>query len=408
MRFLLRRIRGILRDFIGGTTHTVLVLACEPEQSAVPLKCLDGLEQDPTEPAIFLTFGEPFAGLAAFAAQVTASVRQQSEEVSSALAKQKQPPLTPFPEELRESSVPPKERIAGAFRYARKLVPEDTPIVWIVYPLEVSKPDEYLALVRFLRGLLDDPALPRTRLILRDGVARPMLAPHFQEDVKVHVYQPRLGPAAMEQQLTAEANNPFLPAEERAGNHLLLAGIDVAHKRYDQAMARNLELAGYFEGKGQRTQQSMVLNNIGDLHYTQQRFPQAQEWYERAITLAVALKAQMLVLYQSINLGNALLAQGKNEEALGYYEAAAKLGEVSRAPLYQIQALEQLGVVQRRLRRNDEAAAAWEKTAELGGRIRYETARRSALGRLRQLYGEMGKKDRLAACERALAETGRN
>jgi tetratricopeptide (TPR) repeat protein len=401
----MRRIRDVFRAFIAGSGHTVLVVACEPENSPVLLKFLDGLEQDPTEPAIFLTLGQPFKGLAPFAAQVAATVQKQSKQVSAALVEEKQPPLAPIPEALQDATLPGEARLAAALRYVRGVVPPETPVVWLVYPLELAKPEEYLSMVRFFKRQLDEPDLAGTRLIVRDGVASPALAPHFQDDPKVHVYEPQLDPASLEKKLSAQANNPWLPVDERAEIHMLLSGMDIAHRRFDQALARNQELLGYFHERGQKHDEAMILNNIGDLHYLQERHAEAQEWYERAIVLAVELKAQQLVLCQSISLGNALFAQEKHEEALVYYEAAAQLGEAAGSPFYQIQALEQVGAVKRRLGRAEEAAEAWEKTAELSRQNSLDTGRRAVLEKLRQLYGELGKKDQLRECEQALAQS---
>ena len=69
------------------------------------------------------------------------------------------------------------------------------------------------------------------------------------------------------------------------------------------------------------------MSNIGDLHYIQKKFNEAQTWYERAISLSLDLKSQPLVLYQSLNLGNALFAQIINL----HKEAPVAVGVVGEA-----------------------------------------------------------------------------
>jgi tetratricopeptide (TPR) repeat protein len=149
----------------------------------------------------------------------------------------------------------------------------------------------------------------------RDNVAAPMLASLANDDPKIRVYKPDLDPEALEKKLNAQTSNPALPLAEQAQIHMMLAGMEVANKQFDKAFARNQELLGYFFHSDQKHNQSIVLNNIGDLHYIQGKFTEAQEWYKKAIAVAVELKSRALVLYQSLNLGNALLMQKKWDEA---------------------------------------------------------------------------------------------
>jgi tetratricopeptide (TPR) repeat protein len=180
--------------------------------------------------------------------------------------------------------------------------------------------------------------------------------------------------------------------------------MEVANKQFDKALARNQELLGYFFHSGQKHNQSIVLNNIGDLHYIQGNFAEAQAWYEKAIALGVELKSQPLILYQGLNLGNALLMQRKWDEALVYYSAAEGLAHAANVPLYEIQALEQIGCLKQQTGRMNEAAEAWEKAAELSRTLEYEAGQSAMLARLLALYKQTGQHDRIDACEKALAE----
>jgi tetratricopeptide (TPR) repeat protein len=186
--------------------------------------------------------------------------------------------------------------------------------------------------------------------------------------------------------------------------HMMLAGIDVANKRYEQALARNLELLGYFRHTERSYQQSMVLNNISDLHYLQGRFAEAQEWYERAIGLSLELRSQSFVLYQSMNLGQALFMQQRFDEALLYYRAADQLAQTTHTPIYQIQALERIGIIKHETGRLDEAAEAWEEAVECSQKFQYELGLQSNLEHLWGVYNEMGDVERLEACEAALSK----
>jgi tetratricopeptide (TPR) repeat protein len=218
------------------------------------------------------------------------------------------------------------------------------------------------------------------------------------------VYRPELDPESFEKKLNERANDPALPAEEQAQIHMMLASFDVANQRYDTALARNLELLGYFRHTGQRQEQTIVMSNIGDLHYIQKKFNEAQTWYERAINMSVSLKSEPLVLDQSFNLGNALLMQNKFADALVYFDAAERLARASMQPQQQIRALEQMGMANYRMGRSAEAAENWEKAVELSRESKFQEGQRANLERLRDLYQELGDSGRLSACKAALSE----
>jgi tetratricopeptide (TPR) repeat protein len=381
-----------------------MLVSCEPEDSPLLLKSIDALEQDPAVPDIFLTFGHAFEDLDGYVRLILDAVRQQLEQVNEALTKRGDPVLAPCPLELEDEALLPAVKLCETMQYVRSLVPRDRQVVWVIYPLEINQPEQYLQLIDYLREQLEDDALRGTKLIARDSVASPVLVPELEGRPKVDMYRPELNLVSMEKKLREKANDPQVPAEEQAQMHMMLAGIDVANKRYEQALARNLELLGYFYHRGQKYQQSIVLNNIGDLHYIQRRFTEAQGWYERAIGLSVELKSQPLVLYQSMNLGHALFMQQRCDDALIYYRAAEQLAQAASTPIYQIQALERIGIIKHDTGQLDEAAQAWERAVECSKKCQYEPGLRANLEHLWGVYNEMGDVQRLEACEAALSK----
>jgi tetratricopeptide (TPR) repeat protein len=404
MQFLFEEIRRALKSFIAGSHHVLLLLACEPENSPLVLKTIDSLQDDPTVADIFLIFGHAFEKPFSYVDKVLESVRGQSEQLNVELAKRGEPSIPAFPAELGNSLSSPTDRILKAMEYVRTVVPKDRRVVWIFHPLQVEHPDLYRQLISFIRGVIELPALRGTRVIARDGVASPVLVSLAKDDRKVRVYKPDLDPAALEKKLHAQASQPGVPPEEQAQIHMMLAGIEVANKQFDRALARNHELLGYFFHSGQEHNQSIVLNNIGDLHYIQGKFAEAQNWYEKAIAVAVQLKSQPLVLYQSLNLGHALLMQRKFDDALVYYAAAEKLAHASNVPVYEIQALEQIATCKHEAGKMNEAAQTWEKAAELSKTFKYEAAQAAIFERLRRLYNQMGQRDKVKECEKMLSE----
>src|SRR5262245_34598024 len=186
--------------------------------------------------------------------------------------------------------------------------------------------------------------------------------------------------------------------------HMMLAGYDVAHQRVDSALARNKELLAYFTHTNQPYNRSIALNNIGDLYYVQNRWPEAQIWYERAVSLSAELKSPPLVFNQSVNLGNALLMQNNFAQSLIYYRATEKYDESSGMIIQQIQILERIGFACHRNGEIEEAAEALEKAAGLNEKIENTEGRQANLEQLCQIYSEMGDERRYWETQSALSE----
>lgn len=403
MKSIIGEIQAKFQNFIEDKRASLLLVCCEPEHSPLLLKSIDAIEQDPELPDVFLTFGHPFDTLDVYVKELIGALRKQVAEVNEELTKRGDSPLALPPPELEDESLLPAMRLVKALYFVRSIVPETRRVIWIIFPLEIHESDQYLETVDLIYSKLEDPSLQTTKLIVRDSEISPILTPSLADQERVTLYQPKLDPASLEKKLTEKANDPRVPAEEQAQMHMMLAGMDVANRRYDVALARNLELLGYFSHTGQQHHQSIVLNNIGDLHYLQRRFAEAQSFYQRAVSLSVTLGSQPLVLYQSMNLGNSLFTQGKFTDALTYYTVAEQLAQASSAPIQQVQALGQTGVTNYELGKLNEAAEAWEKAVELSRKLQYEDGLKTNLERLQKVYDELGNAPRFEACEAELA-----
>jgi tetratricopeptide (TPR) repeat protein len=404
MRSIMQDIQSEFRRFVDSRTENLLIVSCEPDHSALLFKGLEALDDDPESLDIFLTFGHPFTDPGQYVREIPPIIDLQLAGVNQELVKRGEPALPTPGAELTDESQKPFVRLVGLMRYVEGLVTDGRRVIWVFYPLEIEATTPYAELVDYVNNELKNESLRLTKLIVRDGESSPALERGLGGQPNVRIYRPGLDPDSFEKKLDEKANDPQLPVEEHAQLQMMLAGFDVAHQRYDMALARNLELAGYFGRAGQQHQQAVVLNNIGDLHYAQKKFSEAQTWYERAINLSVGLKSQPLVLYQSFNLGNALLMQNKYADALVYYSAMEQLARASDLPVQQIQALEQMGTANYRMGKSAEAAENWEKAVELSRELKFEEGQRANLERLRDLYQELGDSRRLSACKAALSE----
>jgi hypothetical protein len=404
MRSIFQDIQSELQRFIDSRTESLLIVPCEPVHSALLLKSLEAVEDEPNSFDIFLTFGHKFTAPEQYVREIPPIISRQLARVNEELAKRGEPALPPPPADLTNESRKPPLRLVGLMRYVESLVTDERRVIWVLYPMEIDATTPYAQLVTHVNDELKAGALRKTKSIVRDSAVSPALAPGLDGQPNVRVYRPDLDPESFEKKLSEKANDPALPAEEQAQIHMMLASFDVANKRYDMAFARNLELLGYFWHTGRQQEQAIVMNNIGDLHYIQNKFEEAQIWYERAVNLSVNLKSEPLVLGQSFNLGNALLMQNRFADALVYYDATEQLARASNQPAQQIQALEQMGTANYRMGKSAEAAENWEKAVELSRKSKFKEGQQANLERLRDLYQELGDSQRLAACKAALSE----
>ena len=407
MRVIVKEVEDTLRSFVNSTHHRALVIDCAPEHSPLLLKTIEAIEDDPAVPDIFLTFGHAFERADDYVGRVLVSLREQITQVNQQLTSRGDPPLRDIPPDVEDARLLPESRLVKALEHLRSVVPRGRQLVWLFYPLELDESqqglDEYHQIVATLIERIKDVSIRASKVIVRDSSAHTLIR-SFRENPDVRFYVPPLDPESIKTRLNQAANDPKTPPHEQAQMHMMLAGIDVSGGNFDRALSRNTELLGYFYHTGQRTHQSIALNNIGDIHYMQGRYDLAQQSYEQAISIAAVEGSQPLVTYQSINLGNSLMLQQRHQEALSYYAAAEQLAEVNKSVPYQVQAIERIGEVNQAMGNTREAASSWQRAADLCSKFRYDQGLRPLLDRLLGVYKELGDTDRLNACRKALAD----
>jgi tetratricopeptide (TPR) repeat protein len=410
MKTIIKEIDSALRGFINDSRHNLLIVGCAVEHSPLLMKSLEAIEDDPASPDIFLTFGHPFENSRQYVDAVMESLRDQLAAVNQQLSGRGAPELALLPEETADAELAPEARLAVAVTHLRKVVPRSRQIVWVFYPLEIDESpeglDQYLRLAGQTRRHVKDQRLRGVKLLIRDGDSHTLLR-GLKDEPDTRFYLPALDPDSISRKLNEAANDPRIAHQEQAQIHMMLAGIDVSKGNFETALARNEELLGYFYHSGQQHHQSVVLSNIGDIHYLQGRFDAARVSYERAVLISAEQQSVPLVTYQSINLGNSLMMQERYDEALSYYESAEKLAEANKTLPYQLQAIERIGDLKYKAGSPGEAGAAWEKGAELCRKFEYDAGMRPFLDRLLNLFRESGDTERLNDCRKALAELAR-
>src|SRR5215470_11954139 len=112
MKSILQEIQADLCDFIDRPSLSLLIVCCEIGHSALLLKSLDALEQDPDSPDIFLSFSHEFDNQSSYVEAILAAIHRQITQINEELAKRGAQLIAGLPAEMEEQSSPPAVRLA--------------------------------------------------------------------------------------------------------------------------------------------------------------------------------------------------------------------------------------------------------------------------------------------------------
>ena len=408
MRQIIQEVVDTLENFIANGERNIMLLEAVTDDAPLLLKSFAMIEENETSPDIFLTHSDEFHDTRRFVELVIERRREEIAAVNEELAKRKEPLRATLADEILARELPSSERFSKLFQHIRQIVEAERAIIWTFFPLaEIEKSDFYVALFEPVARQIINGDFGNTKLIVRDtslNDLREKLGCE-PENAAVFCYRPQLDFKSVMEKVEAQSKDETAPVEERMQSLMLTAGVDIAEQRFDDALYKNHKVLNYYQKTGQRQNESIVQNNIGDVYYVQGKFPEAQENYEKAITISVEEKSQPLVLYQSMNVGNSLLMQERYDEAFQYYDSAEKLAEVNKILIQRIQALERMGDCKMGAEATDEAIEIYEKAADLCRENKYALGLHGILTKLCPAYEKVGDEREQRECERELEET---
>ena len=91
MRSIIEDIQSEFRRFIDSRKETLLIVSCEPQDSALLLKGLEALDDDPESLDIFLTFGHPFNDPGQYVREIHPTISRELAGVNEELAERGEP-----------------------------------------------------------------------------------------------------------------------------------------------------------------------------------------------------------------------------------------------------------------------------------------------------------------------------
>ncbi|WP_394838687.1 tetratricopeptide repeat protein [Pendulispora rubella] len=413
MQKLIDAVVDRLKDFVAQNQRVLLVVESNDASNGLLVKCLDVIDQDASD--IFWTFVDDFTDAVAFVNAVASGVRIRRELACKALAKSDGAPWPELPPEAGHLAIHPALRMRALMTYARALSsnPDEQHLVWNLFPATITDPVGYRAFVlELMVHEFPSPWCHHMRVVIRDDVARPALRDAVQVLRGADWFAPRLGPHDIEKAVEEQVGDESLSVDERVQALLTLAGLDYAHGRFGDALAKYALAGRYYAGTGKLALYALTLNGIGEVHARTGNPEQARKYFESALTPATNRLSQAnepgridaipVLLNVSLNLGNLYLSQNRWADAGRYYEGARDIAHGMANAHVEIQCIENIGACHFELGQYREAAQAWEKGTGLARTIQADEHLRTLLQRQRDAYNRLGLTDRRDAVDTEL------
>jgi tetratricopeptide (TPR) repeat protein len=385
---LLERTRAALRAFIEQRDDLLAIVSCHDSDTAVVLKLCRDVEQA-SDADVVLLFADDFVQPGPYVSVAVERLAEQHRVACQYAVEQGRAPLPPMPEALFDDARSSAQRLFDAVSYARSLVPRDGGhrLVWIMCPAQIADREGYLRLVRtFLPDQGVEPWMAGLRLVFRDAVDTARQAPDLVECPRVRLIDVDFGPESIERGLEEDAQNNDLPVEQRMQALLSSAVIDSGHGRLSEASVKFETLLGHYQHTANLSMQAFVINAFGDLCRSAGDQVKARHWYECAAVPASQARDALVLAAVTRNLGELAFEQQRYGEAEEYFNGLDQLAAHMLQPETKASALEWRGLSLEQLGRDHEAAEVWESAALLCRNVGLPALLRVNLEHLERVY----------------------
>jgi tetratricopeptide (TPR) repeat protein len=407
MQKLLDALEAKLQAFVAQGDELALVVSCTDEESVVVLKSLEGLDEASAS-EMFWVVSDEFREARSYVSGVVNAFAVKHGGVRLAMEREGMAPWPSLPAAILDESRRPVDRLRELMMFSRTLLPapDGFVVAWCLVPLTIGDRLGFASLLaELLRHELPNPWCHHLRFIVRADRADPALPAALRPIPRVSWYKPPLSQEDMQQAMDEEAADPTLPLERRLQNLFMSAGVDYGFQRFGDALQKYGVLLKYYAGTRNETMTALVLNAIGETHARIGNAEQAGECFELAFVPASKAPGPPIpvMLNVVLNLANLRMGQERWAEAEVYYESAHQLATAQRDAGTKVGAIENLGHCQYLQGKVKEALGTWHAGAALAGELELPEQRESMLRRLATYYMNVGDARQYADVERQLA-----
>jgi tetratricopeptide (TPR) repeat protein len=394
VRKLLGQIQGRFETFVRQRDNVALVVSFSASDALPMLTMVEGTEANSASD-MFWTFTDAFTDEGAYVEAIVNGFAAKHEGVRLALEKEAMAPWPVMPPQVLDANAPPHLRLRHLAAFSRELlpIPNGGNVVWTFFPLEIADPSAYATLLQeVLLHEFPNPWCHHLRFIIRDDPAARAIHEHLAEFARIDWYEPDLGPQAIRRGFEEAADDETLSLDERLGSVMVLAGIDQAARRHDDALEKYALLLQYHAPLGNLVMAAVALNGMGETYEKLGDLERANDSYQSALTAASHGEHPSAAVLLNIvfNLANLRYMEQRWAEAEAYYDLAQQLATVARNGPARVQALDFRGICQRQQSQLQNAEASWYAGSVIAAQLEDAELCRMLVGRLRQHYEQTG------------------
>jgi tetratricopeptide (TPR) repeat protein len=406
MRRLLETINQRFQSFIAQNHQVALAVGCELANTAPVIKIIEDLEAEAVS-EWYWVFKLDFEDPARYASAIISDFSARHEAVSMSMEKEGMEPWPAIPDAVLSEETAPELRLRELMAFSRRLlpVPDGGAVVWVFFPLDIANPLAFLALMReVMKHEFPFPWCHHIRVILRDDLSEESFKDAAEGASRWQWYKPDLSMEAVEQSLAEEAADESRPLDERMNALMVMAGMDYSYQRYAGALGKYYLLLKYHAGLGNLPMAAVALNGIGEVYQKLGAREEAAKYFETALIPASAGEHPPIPIFLNVvlNMANLRLEQQRWQEAEGYYDSAQNLATLARNGHVKLRSLENKGYSQLMQGKHQEAIETWEHGITIAENLGEEALRRSLLNRLAQAYRETNQVEKRRKAESLL------
>ncbi|AKF03407.1 hypothetical protein DB32_000556 [Sandaracinus amylolyticus] len=410
----------------------MLVLGCTDNDVAFALKTQEQI-RGAAVGDIHFSYAAPFVDERSWTLGMCETLRVHFELANEERAKKSIEALEQFPERMSAESTSPRERVLIAIEHFTQWLadPAEFRVVFSLLPTAIHNADAYYRFVGSFAQLGErEPWMEHARVIVRDDRrARPLTQALTNLRAQgVLSYDLDFSTDALCAGMAAEAVDPAVPLAERMQATLQLAMIDMSYRRFDEAIAKFIQLYEYYGAADTPLMQALCLNGVGDCFRMAGLPDRALERYQQGLALAMKAKPPAFMRQAQPTTGaddkgpspmhpnappimlNLLLAAGATSAMLGqhgdarsYFDTASRTAARCLNASAAAQALEARGDSELALSLFREAAETWTQAEQIAEAAQDVPRQRSALERLHRLYSDARMRTAADAAARKLA-----
>ncbi len=398
MKKLLAGISDRLGSFITQRDDLALVVSSAPTDAPALTKILEGLEAESSSD-LFWICTQDFTTAQEYATAVVKGFFTKHTLMQVVMEKEGLVPWPPIPSNIVSEDSPPASRLRALTAFSRELlpVPNGGKSVWIFYPLQISDHGGYAA---FMDDLLQHefpfPWCHHLRFIIREDAADRALQRRLSQTPRIQWYELDLSTEALNRSMEAEIADNAVPLAERMNSLLVMAAIDGAYHRLPEALEKYELLLQYHASMNNYPLAALAMNGIGETYEKMGDLDKAGESYESALIPATKGEHPPIPIFLNVvvNLANLRRTQERWDEAEAYFDMAQQLATVNRDATLKIRSLENRGSCQYPQRKYEEACQSWNDALVMAAQLQDTELCQGLLERLRQHYADTHQPDR--------------